>query len=202
MRVFSWENKTLQNTPETRNSLLIRIRDASDEVAWNEFTSIYRPVIYRIARMRGFQDADANDLVQHVLLSISHAIDRFDASRKDAKFRTWLTKITRNAIVDRIRRKTPDIAVGGSSVLTELANSQTPSESELQREYQRSVFRKAALEIRGEFNESTWLAFWTTAVEGQTCEQVAKTLGKSIGSVYTSRSRIMTRLKEKVRDYD
>ena len=192
----------MQNTPETRNSLLIRIRDASDDTAWNEFASIYRPVIYRIARIRGLQDADANDLVQHVLLSVSKAIDRFDATRKDAKFRTWLVKITRNAIVDRLRRATPDNAIGGTSVMTALANSPTPSEDELLREYQRAVFRKAALAVRSEFNESTWLAFWATSVDGQSCEQVARALGKSVGSVYTSRSRVMHRLKQKVRDYE
>ncbi|HJN10352.1 MAG: hypothetical protein QGG09_11400 [Pirellulaceae bacterium] len=48
--------------PETRNSLLLKVRDPADADAWIEFAAIYRPVIYRLARRRGLQDADAEDL--------------------------------------------------------------------------------------------------------------------------------------------
>jgi len=43
---------------ETRASLLLRLRAADDTVAWYDFVCIYEPVIYRIARSRGLQDAD------------------------------------------------------------------------------------------------------------------------------------------------
>ena len=54
----------MDETPNTRASLLIRLRDAGDERAWAEFTQIYAPFIKRVARGRGLQDADADDLVQ------------------------------------------------------------------------------------------------------------------------------------------
>ncbi|MGB7326761.1 MAG: hypothetical protein WBD31_17935 [Rubripirellula sp.] len=34
-------------TPETSDSLLIRVRDRKDRAAWDQFDAIYRPVIYR-----------------------------------------------------------------------------------------------------------------------------------------------------------
>ena len=48
--------------PNTRESLLIRVRDLRDRDAWNQFVQIYRPAVYRLARARGLQDADAQDL--------------------------------------------------------------------------------------------------------------------------------------------
>lgn len=54
-------------SPETRESLLIRVRDLQDRDAWDQFVQIYRPVVYRLARNRGLQDADAQDLAQKVL---------------------------------------------------------------------------------------------------------------------------------------
>ena len=39
--------------PETKSEILLRIQSAEDLEAWEEFVSMYRPVIYRMARRRG-----------------------------------------------------------------------------------------------------------------------------------------------------
>ena len=61
--------------PETRDSLLARIGGPRDEEAWREFVTIYRPVVYRLARRRGLQHEDAEDLAQQVMISVRRAID-------------------------------------------------------------------------------------------------------------------------------
>jgi len=81
-------------SPETRSSLLLRIRDADDRDAWDQFSEIYRPVICRVARLKGLQQADAEDLAQQVLLSVAGAIDRWQPDEGRAKFRTWLKRVT------------------------------------------------------------------------------------------------------------
>jgi hypothetical protein len=43
--------------PETRDSLLVRVKDPADSEAWEQFARIYRPVVYRLACGRGLQDA-------------------------------------------------------------------------------------------------------------------------------------------------
>ena len=50
----------MTQSPETRESLLLRIRDPRDRDAWYEFVSIYRPLIYRVARRYGLQEAQSN----------------------------------------------------------------------------------------------------------------------------------------------
>ena len=75
-------------------------------------------------------------------------------------------------------------------------------EAELEREYQRELFRWAAREVRGEFAQTTWLAFWHTAVEGLSIPAVAAELGKTVGAVYIARSRVMQRLRDKVAEYE
>jgi len=42
----------VDSTPETRASLLIRVRDPA---ASHEFVGIYRPVILRLARQKGME---------------------------------------------------------------------------------------------------------------------------------------------------
>ena len=76
------------SVPDTRPSLLLRIRDSADREAWEEFEGLYRQVIHRMAIARGMQVADADDLTQQVLWSISQAIDRFEPDDTRARFRT------------------------------------------------------------------------------------------------------------------
>ncbi len=85
----------MQDLPKTRHSLLVRVQQ-DDHDAWDEFSKIYRPLIYRIARRRGWQDADAQDVSQKVLLKVANAISRFRPDQSRAKFRTWLTTICNN----------------------------------------------------------------------------------------------------------
>ena len=55
--------------PQTRHSLLLRLRDREDADSWREFADLYEPVIYRVATGRGMQHADALELVQRVLMA-------------------------------------------------------------------------------------------------------------------------------------
>ena len=52
--------------PDTRASLLVRLRDPQDGTAWAEFVDLYAPLVYAYARKQGLQDADAADLSQDV----------------------------------------------------------------------------------------------------------------------------------------
>ncbi len=192
-------------TPETRASLLIRLKDRADQEAWQEFMEIYRPLICRLARHKGLQDADAEDLAQQVLISVARAIDRWQDDPARARFRTWLARIARNLLVNMVTRGPPDRGSGDTQIQDLLAQRPAPEgpESDLVRvEYEREVFRWAARRVRREFAAETWQAFWQTAVRGRNITDVARELGKSIGSVYAARSRVMRRLRETIAEWE
>lgn len=52
----------LPSPPETRASLIVRLRDVADVAAWDEFVAIYGPLVYRLAIRQGLQAADAEDV--------------------------------------------------------------------------------------------------------------------------------------------
>src|ERR1700753_4184614 len=89
---------TVNDSPLTRASLLLQIRDGSNHVAWREFMNLYSPIVYGFARKRGLQDADAADLMQDVMRSVSTAVGRLDYDRNQGTFRGWLFTITRNKV--------------------------------------------------------------------------------------------------------
>jgi RNA polymerase sigma factor (sigma-70 family) len=151
------------------------------------------PVIERLAMRRGLQTADAEDLVQQVMISISSAMEKRPHDPQRAKFRTWLHRVAENAILNALTRRKPDRGSGRTDFLELLAQHSAPAEDSalLRREYKEQVFRWAADRIRQEFADDTWEAFWSTAVKGEDCEVVAQRLSKSVGSVYAARSRVL-----------
>lgn len=190
------------NLPETRPSLLIRVRDHEDLDAWDEFAEIYRPVIIRLARFKGMQPADCEDLAQQVLISLSSSIHNWQPDADRARFSTWLKRVAHNAILNAITRTAPDQASGNDRMPELCTSGKTGPDSErLNTEYRRSVFKWASNQIRHEFTQDTWQSFWLTAVEGLEIDDVAKQLDRTRGSVYASRSRVMKRLKQKVEEF-
>lgn len=186
---------------ETRASLLLRVRDPADREAWEEFVEIYGPVVHRLARHKGMQPADADDVTQQVLLAVARAVERRGHDPERARFRTWLGRIARNAILNALTRGKPDRGSGDSDLqelLNEFPSPSGPDSDFVRLECRREQFRRAARQIRPEFHPATWRAFWLTTVEGRGCEEVARELGKQIGSIYAARSRVMKRLQEKV----
>jgi RNA polymerase sigma factor (sigma-70 family) len=192
-------------SPETRPSLLLRLADRADQAAWNEFAQIYAPVIHRLARRRGLQHADADDLTQQVLAAVAKAIDRWQFDPERGSFRTWLHTIARNLIINALTRKAPDRAAGDTATLLHLNEqpaAEGPTSDQLRLELRREMFRWAANQIRQEFATSTWNAFWLTAVDERSISEACKQLNLSAGAIYAARSRVMKRLKEKVNEFD
>ncbi len=200
------ENLHMTNlAPETRASLLLRIRDPADQAAWHEFVEIYRPVILRLAFQKGIQEADADDVAQKVLVAVAKSVEQREHDPRRAKFRTWLNRVARNAILNALTRGRPDRGSGGSAlveVLDQQASRCGPDSDLLRLEHRREVFRWAVRQVRKEFHQDTWDAFRLTAVEGRTVEAVAEALMKNPGAIYAARSRVIRRIQEKVTEYE
>src|SRR5580704_5367201 len=96
--IRSGRTMTVDDSPLTRASLLVQLRDGTNHGAWQEFMKLYGPVVYGFARKRGLQDADAADLMQDVLRSVSSAIGRLEYDPNQGTFRGWLFTITRNKV--------------------------------------------------------------------------------------------------------
>ena len=189
----------------TRASLILRLQDADDVAAWDEFAAIYTPVIFRVAISRGFQAADADNLVQEVLLAVAGSITKWLAREKRGSFRAWLLRIALNESVDIMtRRATRPLGQDGEYADQVLANLPAPNllSEELDLEYSRAVFKWAAARVRESIAEQTWEAFRLSSVEGLPVEQVARKLGTRPGNVYCARSRVMARIRELVRQYE
>lgn len=192
----------IQESPVTRASLLVRLRDGQNHAAWHEFIELYSPMIYRFVRSRGLQDADSADLLQDVLRSVSGALGRLDYDRHQGGFRAWLFTITRNKLYTFLSRQQAQTRAAGYSGDPQLIDQQPDRsqalEDEWEREYQRQLAAQAMETIRAEFEARTWQAFWLTAVDGLPAVEAGQKTGLSTGAVYVAKSRVLARLKAEV----
>lgn len=194
----------MSDAPATRLSLLVRLSDARDDDAWSQFVEIYAPLVYGYARKHGLQDADAADLTQDVLQAVSGAIRSFEYDPRRGSFRGWLFTVARNKLRNFLTvQNRPGRGSGDSDVqqrLNELPAREDEQSAWWDEEYERRVFAWASEQVRGRFCESTWQAFWQTAVEGKTGPQAARELRMTVAAVYLAKGRVMARLKEIIRE--
>jgi len=188
----------------TRYSLLLRIQDPQNHAAWVEFLAIYEPLVYRLARRKGLQDADARDLCQEVFRAVAGTARRWTPDPERGSFRGWLYRIARNLLVNSLRYQSRHgRATGGSDIHRLLATQPEGADEDardIDAEYRRRLFLLAAESIQRDFSRSTWQAFWQTAVLSREVAVVAAELGLSAGAVYIARSRVLSRLKSRVQE--
>ena len=185
--------------PETRASLILRLPNAADAAAWDEVVAIYGPLVFRLARRRGLQIADADDLVQDVFAAVAKQIEAWLERTDRGRFRAWVLRIARNIAVNRLSRMPlGGAAIGGGWVcdFVETPVRQSELSNQFDLEFQREVFRWAAVQVRTVVSESTWQAFQLTHVDEVPIADAAGQLGISIGAVYIARNRVMKRLRE------
>lgn len=191
----------MTQSPPTRATLLLRLRDGTDFEAWSQFLSDYGPMLYRFVRSRGLQDADASDLVQDVMRSVGMAIGRLDYAKEKGGFRAWLFTITRNKLSTYFEKRNRIGPTANDTAQFEMLN-QAAGNNELEQqwelEHQRQLAAVAMDELKPTIEAKTWSAFELTAIQEQSAEAVAKQLGMSKGAVYVARSRVTAKLRDKI----
>ena len=189
----------LRGTLTTHPSLLLRLRDPADALAWAQFVQVYTPLIYGYCGKRGLQPADAADVAQDVMKSVAAAMPRFEYDRARGAFRAWLLTVTRNRLdvhLDRARRQVR--GTGGTDVQDLIASAPDPRDErrDWEHEHRLHLFRWAIGFARAQFVTSTWNAFWQTAVENRPIRLVARDLRMTPGAVYIARCRVTSRIRD------
>jgi RNA polymerase sigma-70 factor (ECF subfamily) len=192
--------------PETRETLIRRLPNAADVEAWEVFLEIYEPLLFRLARGRGMQPADAEDFVQEVLASVVRNIERWVAREDRGSFRAWLFRIAFNLGLNFVTRpKHKRLGSGDDQIarmLEEVPAASVDSSELFLKEYRREVYRWAAERVREQVSKRQWMMYWLTSVEERPIAEVAAEYEMSVGSIYIARSRITKRIREMIREHE
>ena len=184
---------------ETSLSLLDRARgDVTDE-AWQRMAEVYSTLLRSWLMRFDVASIDADDLIQEVLLTVSHELPQFEHSGRAAAFRSWLRTILVHRLRDFWRsRKYRPAATGGSTwaeQLEQLADESSNASREWNLDHDRHVMSRLLEAVRPRFEPKTWEAFHRQMFDGQRADVVAAELGMPLNSVYVARSRVLSTLR-------
>jgi RNA polymerase sigma factor (sigma-70 family) len=182
---------------ETRQSLIVRLKSETNELAWRDFVCAYEGFLNQVARRQGVPERHLADVTQQILLTIARSIEGWADDGNTASFRRWLVTVSRNVVIQfmsKERRQTG--AVGGTDMVAVLQNVEDKPDRQLIQRYEHELIVWAAEQVRHEFLETSWKAFWATVIEERPVDEVASELDVSPGSIYMSRSRIIARIRK------
>ncbi|MBI1902542.1 MAG: sigma-70 family RNA polymerase sigma factor [Planctomycetia bacterium] len=166
-------------------------------------SDLYVPLVYSWAQRGGLQASDAADVVQEVFRVVAARIASFRGDRPGDSFRGWLWGITKNKLREHFRKTTfGEAAAGGTAALERLKSlaAGLPDDSSALDDASSRAFimRKAMQAVRIEFEETTWRAFWRSAVEDQATADIAADLGLSVAAVRQAKYRVLRRLRQEL----
>ena len=180
---------------------------------------LYAELVFNWCRISHLHSADSADVMQEVFASVATNIERFER-KPSGTMRGWLWTITQNKIRDHFRKQNFAKAEGGTAALDRLneipALDETPAKypsiaspesdssataTSLEQESNRLLHR-AMKQIRSEFSDRSWNAFWRSIVDGQQTRFIAEDLGISTAGVRQAKRRILRRLRQQLGDVD
>jgi RNA polymerase sigma-70 factor (ECF subfamily) len=177
-----------------------------DGEAWEQIVYLYSPLVDRWCHRRHLNADDIQGIGQDVFVVLFKNLGKFKKDEEKGGFRKWLWTLTTNKINDHLRKvRGEPRAVGGSTAREVFENypDQPPepdSESEggqTPRDEWMILLRRALELVKSDFEPQTYEAFRSVVLNEQAPGDVAKALGmKSVGAVYTAKSRVMKRLRE------
>jgi len=187
-----------KSTYRTRVTLLQKLKDSHDDVAWADFAYYYRNYIFNIARRMNLGHDDANEIVQLVLLKSWNKLGEFNYDSEKGRFRGWLCRVTGNEIRNYYRdQKKRYVSIeefkteDGRSTLEQFTEPEIEKIAE--EEWEDYVPRLAWKNISGSFEDNARRTY-EMFLEGRTPEEIAGKLGISKNTVYVHKNRIREKL--------
>ncbi|MFH1746572.1 MAG: sigma-70 family RNA polymerase sigma factor [Planctomycetota bacterium] len=189
----------MKHVNTTHLTFLLRLHDRADKLSWQEFDQRYGKLLYRYARARGADHADAEDVVQEVEMYLFKAMDGFEYNAAKGRFRAYLRSAVVHAMGRRADKQSRQPAGLDPNMLDYLASDKEASADERwEREWQFHRLRWAMRAISGMFEPSTLKAFELHVLAGLSVSETADKLGLSKASVYQAKSRVLKCLKERL----
>jgi RNA polymerase sigma-70 factor (ECF subfamily) len=171
----------------------------TDDAAWHQFVERYGPKILRWCFARGLQDADAEDVCQSVLTTLTVRLRRFeyDPSRS---FRGFLRKVANDALSDAFSARARLAHGGDSDTFDRLASLESRDDfvRRLEEQFDHELLEAATAIVRARVASQSWEAYRLTTEEGLSGADAAARLDMSVGAIFQAKSRVMSMLKDEV----
>lgn len=179
----------------TRCSLLARMVEQADPLAWQRWLDVYEPWLRDWLKRQHFQPVDADDLLQNVLVVVNRKLPTFQHNGRPGAFRTWLRGILLNEarLFRRGRSRRPTEPLADDLDALEDPNSELTRQWD--QEHDQQLLQRLLGVIQSDFHANTWELFRQHVLEDRPAAEVAQRCATTTNCVYVARSRVLARLR-------
>ncbi len=184
---------------ETRLTLLERLREGANNLAWDEFHKRYWRLIHVSAKRHGCSDHTAEEIVQDVVLTVFEKRDVYRHDPARGRFRDWLGALVRNKVADHRRRPSQRLRGQGGDAQEfpfEPPSKEPEPDAAWEAEFEDALLAVLLEEVRREMNPQTYQAFELFTFHCFSGREVAKATGLTRNAVYQARKNVVKRLRE------
>lgn len=183
------------------DAVLINRAIQGEDDAWRALVQWYLPLVYHWCRKFDFRTDVSAEISQTVFLKVSQAFSKIDDAGSISSFRGWLHTLTRNVMIDWLRKHGDEpVAQGGTTARELLLSIESDEASSSSGSRINESLLEQVDEVRNEFSENVWDAFWLTSVEGLSGVEAGEKLGMRRGAVYQAKFRVLKRLRRVLSD--
>ena len=192
-----------EDSIQTRWTLIARLKDLDDQESWRVFFDTYGGLIYGVAIKSGLSHAEAQDVVQETVISVSKNMKSFKADPAVGSFKSWLLTLTRWRIVDQFRRRGRELHPSpAASPQSETRFEETSFEARIadpaanvldriwEEEWERHVIAAALEKVKQQVSARHYQVFYVLAIKQVPPAKVAATLGLPVDQVYLIKHRL------------
>ena len=190
----------------TRASLLGRLKDWNDEASWKVFFDTYWRLIYNAAIKAGLTNAEAQDVVQETVISVSKSMPKFQYDAVGGSFKSWLLNLTAWRIVDQKRQRNLGRARRRADSTHRTAVEERiadPAASDLEsiwnEEWEKNLLNAAVQRVKRAVEPKQYQIFHLYAIKNWPAGKVASTLKVNRGRVYLAKHRIGNMIKKELK---
>lgn len=178
---------------ETSHTLLVRLRDSTDNEAWNAFVDIYRGFIYNCVLRVTTSEQIAVDVTDEVVSKVAINLSTFSHSGRPGAFRCWLRQIAVNSTHSLLRKRRRQKEMGDVA-WDQLAKTSDDIVRLWDQEHDRYVLSRALILLK-EQNARDVSIFEQVFLGGEDRESVATAFGITRNHLNVIVCRVMKKLR-------
>ena len=186
------------NNESTRSSVLRAVANTENEAAWQRLFDLYAGFVFSIARSKGLNDVDADDIVQVVFTDLARNLPTFQYDRAKGRFRSYLAGLVHWRVTDRLKAGKRDMELKALFEEEAKATGAAGDAAFEECEWQSAALEEALRRIKPDVRPEHYAAFVASTVEGQDTETVMRLYGLSRDNLYQIRKRLTMKLRETV----
>lgn len=198
--------KRAEAVDEPSDEWLVERAQRGDPAAFDELVTRHRGRIFAMIRQMVRNEADAWDLAQESFIKAWKALPGFKA---EARFSTWLYRISHNCVYDWLRRKRPEAGgelndeIFGDAGIDPASRTTPVGERQPDEAMAGSELRERIEEALQELSADHRQAVLLKDVHGLAYKEIAEVMDCSIGTVmsrlFYARKKLQELLKDETR---